>query len=74
MIRAQLAAAYALGGETERAAVELAEADRLSTSARFKSIAQVKAAGAYFGLAPKIRVLYKATYFAGLRKAGMREE
>jgi len=28
---------------------------------------------AYFGV-PKIRALYEATYFAGLRKAGMPEE
>jgi hypothetical protein len=27
----------------------------------------------YFG-GPKIRVLYEATYFAGLRKGGMPEE
>ena len=74
MIRAQLAAAYALGGETERAAVELTEAERLSTRARFKSIARLKAAGPYFGLSPKIRALYEATFFAGLRKAGMPEE
>jgi adenylate cyclase len=74
MIRAQLAAAYALRGETERAAVELHEANRLSARARFKSIARVKAAGPYFGLAPKIRILYEATVFAGLRKAGMSEE
>jgi adenylate cyclase len=74
MIRAQLAAAYALRGETERAAVELHEANRLSTRARFKSIARVKAAGPYFGLAPKIRILYEATVFAGLRKAGVPEQ
>ena len=73
-MRAQLAAAYALIGKSERAAVELGEADRLSTDGRFKSIAQVKVAGAYFWLAPKIRILYEATYFAGLRKAGMPEE
>src|SRR6516225_5048630 len=72
-IRAHLAAAYALTGESERAALELAEADRLSTDGRFKSIARVKAAGAYFGLVPKIRILYEATFLAGLRKAGMPE-
>jgi hypothetical protein len=32
----------------------------------------VKASG-YFGV-PKIRALYEATYFAGLRKAGMPQE
>jgi TolB-like protein len=73
-MRAQLAAAYALIGKSERAVVELGEAHRLSTDGRFKSIAQVKAAGAYFGLAPKIRILYEATFLAGLRKAGMPEE
>jgi len=36
---------------------------------RFSSIARLKAFG-YFGV-PKIRALYEATYFAGLRKAGM---
>jgi len=30
-------------------------------------------AGGYFGV-PKIRALYEATYFAGLREAGMPEE
>ena len=36
---------------------------------RYSSIARLKAFG-YFGI-PKIRALYEATYFAGLRKAGM---
>ena len=36
---------------------------------RYSSIARLKAFG-YFGV-PKIRALYEATYFAGLRKAGM---
>jgi len=39
---------------------------------RVSSIARLKAFG-YFGV-PKIRALYEATYFAGLRKAGMPEE
>ena len=39
---------------------------------RYSSIARLKAFG-YFGV-PKIRALYEATYFAGLRKAGMPEE
>jgi adenylate cyclase len=67
-----LASAYGLKGETERAAAELAEARRLSSDARYSSIARLKAVG-YFGV-PKIRALYEATYFAGLRKAGMPEE
>jgi hypothetical protein len=67
----RLAAAYALRGDSERAAAELAEARRLNRDL-YSSIAHVKAGG-YFGV-PKIRALYEATYFAGLRKAGMPEE
>jgi tetratricopeptide (TPR) repeat protein len=70
--RAYLASAYGLRGETERAAAELAEARRLVGDDRFSSIARVKAAGS--GGVPKIRALYEATYFAGLRKAGVPEE
>ena len=69
---AWLASAYALNGETERAAAELSEARRLSCDDRYSSIASSKAIG-YFGV-PMVRALYEATYFAGLRKAGMREE
>jgi TolB-like protein len=69
---APLAAAYALQGETERAAAELAEARRLSGDGRFASIARLKAAR-YWGV-PKIRALFEATYFVGLRKAGMPKE
>jgi TolB-like protein/class 3 adenylate cyclase/Flp pilus assembly protein TadD len=71
-IRSRLAAAYALRGETERAAAELAEARRLSSGDLFSSIARLKASGPW-GM-PKIRTLYEATYFAGLRKAGIPEE
>jgi hypothetical protein len=66
-----LASAYALKGETERAASELAEAQSLSDG-RYSSIARLKAVG-YFGV-PKIRALFEATYLEGLRKAGMPEE
>jgi adenylate cyclase len=69
---AWLASAYALKGDTERAAIELAEARRLITDDRWSSIARLKAVG-YFGV-PKVRALYEATYFEGLRKAGMPEE
>ena len=74
---AWLASAYALKGEIERAAAELAEARRL-TSNRYSSIARLTASGFvgmrnYWGV-PKIRALFEATYFAGLRKAGMPEE
>ena len=67
-----LASAYAIGGDTERAAAELAEARRLNGDGRYSSIAHLKAVE-YFG-APKTSALFEATYFAGLRKAGMPEE
>jgi predicted Zn-dependent protease len=66
-----LAAAYALRGESERAAAELAEARRLNGDL-YASIAHLKAGGSR--VVPKIRALFEATYFAGLRKAGMPEE
>jgi len=71
-----LAAAYALKGDTERASAELAEARRLSSDGRYSSIARERADGpisGYWGV-PKIQALVEATYFAGLRKAGMPEE
>jgi predicted Zn-dependent protease len=71
-IRAWLASAYALKGETERAAAELAEARRLRGDDRYTSIARLKAIGTH--AVPKIRALQEATYFVGLRKAGMPEE
>jgi adenylate cyclase len=72
--RSGLAAAYALRGETERAADELAEARRLAVGGRFSSIAHLKVfPGPWWGT-PKTRALFEATYFAGLRKAGMPEE
>jgi TolB-like protein/Tfp pilus assembly protein PilF len=73
-IRGDLAAAYALVGETERAAAELAEARRLSLDDRYSSIVRLKAARNFAALMPKIRALFEATYFEGLRKAGIQEE
>jgi predicted Zn-dependent protease len=70
-VRSRLAAAYALNGETDRAVAELAEARRLNGDL-FSSIAHVKA-GQPWG-APRTRALFEATYFAGLREAGMPEE
>jgi len=67
-----LASAYALKGETERAAAELAEARKLRGEGSYSSIARPKASG-QFGV-PKTRALFEATYFAGLRKAGVPEE
>jgi tetratricopeptide (TPR) repeat protein len=70
----RLASAYALRGEPERAATELAAARRLDGGNRFSSIAELKAfPGPWVG-ATKTRALFEATYFAGLRKAGMPEE
>jgi tetratricopeptide (TPR) repeat protein len=69
--RAWLASAYGLKGETDRAAVELAEARRLSSGNRFSSIAGAKA---WYSVTPTIRVLLETTFLAGLRKAGMPEE
>jgi len=57
---AQLASAYALNGEAERAAAELAEARRLASDDRYSTIARWRAVG----LAPerpKIRDLVEAT-------------
>jgi adenylate cyclase len=67
-----LASAYALKGETERAAAELAEARRLRGEGSYSSISRLKAGG-QFGL-PKTLALFEATYFAGLRKAGIPDE
>jgi adenylate cyclase len=66
---AWLSSAYALKGETERAAAELEEARR---EGNYVSIAGLKTVPD-FGM-PKTRALFEATYFAGLRKAGMPEE
>ena len=68
---ALLAAAYALKNETERAAAEVAEARRLRGEGSYSSIARIRTG--YWGV-PKIRALVEATYFAGLRKAGVPEE
>ena len=66
-----LISAYALRGNTERAAAELEEARKLSADHR-PSISRVKAIHD-FGV-PKIRALFETTYLAGLRKAGVPEE
>ena len=66
-----LAAALGLKGESERPAAELVEARRLRGAGSYVSIAQI--ANGYFGV-PKVRALYEATYFDGLRKAGVPEE
>jgi len=67
---AALASAYGLKGETERAAAELADARRLAGNDRYSSLARLQADGYWV----PIRALAEATYFAGLRKAGMPDE
>ena len=68
---AYLASAYAIKGYNERAAAELAEARRLCGDDRYSSLARLREVG-YWGV-PKVRALYEATYFVGLREAGMPE-
>src|SRR5262249_50719815 len=70
---AHLASAYALGGQTARAAAELAEARRLSSSDCYSSIECLRAAQSWGASAPMVRALHEATYVAGLRKAGVPE-
>jgi adenylate cyclase len=67
-----LASAYALKGDAERAAAELAETRRLARNGSFSSIARVKEGGSW--RVSKTRAIAETTYFAGLRKAGMPEE
>jgi hypothetical protein len=45
---------------------------KLSSIARVKAVGWFPAFPGYFGT-PKTRALFEATYFAGLRKAGMPE-
>src|SRR5215831_1005068 len=68
-----LAAAYGLKDETERAAGELAAARRLGDGS-YSSIAKIRAGAYWAALSPKILGLFEATYFPGLRKAGVPEE
>ena len=69
-VHAYLAAAYALRGETERGRGELAEAQGLGKM--YSSLASVEKSSWFDD--PKIRALAEATYFPGLRKAGISEE
>jgi tetratricopeptide (TPR) repeat protein len=69
-VHAYLAAGYALKGDTERARAELREAQGLSNA--YFSLARVEKSHWYDN--PKMRALAEATYFPGLRQAGMPEE
>jgi TolB-like protein/cytochrome c-type biogenesis protein CcmH/NrfG len=70
-VRSWLSSAYALNGEIERGAAALAEARRLVGDDRYSTIARLRAVESW-GV-PKVRTLVEATYFSGLRKAGMPE-
>ena len=69
-IRAYLSSAYALNGEAEQAAIELAEARIRGGFSQ--SVAQERAGTRYE--TRDVRALADATFWAGLRKAGMPEE
>jgi uncharacterized protein YfaS (alpha-2-macroglobulin family) len=69
-VHAYLAAAYALQGQAQRARAELGQAQALSRA--YSSLATVMKSSWYDNR--KIRSLAEATYFAGLRKAGVPED
>jgi adenylate cyclase len=68
-VQAYMAAGLALKGETARARTALAEAQRLSPV--YASLAVVKKQVLFDD--PKIRAMAEATYFPGLRQAGLPE-
>ena len=69
-----LAAAYGFKGEIEPATAELAEVRRLRHGDFGLSIAGVKSSAAWRTSTPKTLAMAEATFFAGLRKAGVPEE
>src|SRR5438067_452083 len=69
-VHAWLAAAYALKGEGERAHSELTEAQQLKEGYGSRATVQKSP---WFAK-PEVRALAEATYFVGLRKAGMPEQ
>ena len=72
-VHGYLAAAYALKGETDRATAELAEARRrLAGEGSWRSIAWLRANTRYE--TPAILALAEATFYEGMRKAGVPEE
>jgi TolB-like protein len=73
-VHALLAAAYGLTGNAERASAELAQARQLTGDDHFASIAALKNFGATRGYFKARKIDFEATYFAGLRKAGLPEE
>ncbi len=71
-VHGNLAAAYALKGDSVRAAASLAEARRVAGEGSYSSIARLRAVARYE--APAIRALAEATFLTGLRMAGVPEE
>jgi hypothetical protein len=67
-VNAWLAAAYALNGESERARGELEEAWKHGFRRNMAGLSDDP-----WYASPKVRALAEATYFVGLRKAGMPE-
>jgi adenylate cyclase len=70
-MHAWLASAYALNGESQRAAAELAEARKLRGGG-YSSIARMRSAER--DVVPAVRALFEATYYDGLRKAGIPDD
>jgi adenylate cyclase len=71
-VRGYLASAYALKGDNEHTAAELAEARKLAGEGGWLSIARSRANTRYE--TPAIRALAEVTFYEGLRKAGVRDE
>jgi adenylate cyclase len=67
-----LAAAYGFKGERDRARAELAEAIKLTGSARYSSVARHRANGDLY--TPALRDRWETVYFPGIRNAGLPEE
>jgi tetratricopeptide (TPR) repeat protein len=67
-----LAAAYGLKGELELARAELAEAQKLTGSDRYSSVASVRANGDLY--TPATRDRFETVFFPGIRAAGVPEE
>ena len=67
-----LAAAYGLKGERERARAELAEAQKLTGSDRYSSIARTRANAEFY--TPALRDRWETVFFPGMRAAGLPEE
>jgi tetratricopeptide (TPR) repeat protein len=67
-----LTSAYALKGDTERAAAELAETRRLVGDDQYSGLARFWAIAPWGR--PMVRALAEKTYFAGLRRAGVPED